>query len=68
MAKKEKRTRILLCKPPLDMHSRGILVIARALRDAGMEVVYLEASPQVSRRPYRREWILSESASSPVRR
>jgi len=47
MARKEKRTRVLLCKPPLDMHSRGILVIARALRDAGMEVVYLEASPNV---------------------
>ena len=47
MATKYKRIRVLLCKPPLDMHSRGILVVARALRDAGMEVIYLEASPHV---------------------
>ena len=45
-----KKIRVLLCKPSLDMHSRGIMVIARALRDAGMEVVYLEASPQVGAR------------------
>lgn len=43
----EKRIRVLLCKPPLDMHSRGILVVARGLRDAGMEVIYLEASPHI---------------------
>jgi methylmalonyl-CoA mutase C-terminal domain/subunit len=29
------------------MHSRGILVVARGLRDAGMEVIYLEASPHI---------------------
>ncbi|HZN58268.1 MAG TPA: cobalamin B12-binding domain-containing protein [Planctomycetota bacterium] len=33
--------RVLLAKPGLDGHDRGIKVIARALRDAGMEVIYL---------------------------
>ena len=42
--------RILLAKPALDLHSRGILVVAAALRDAGMEVIYLEASPKVGLR------------------
>ncbi|MFF4773080.1 cobalamin B12-binding domain-containing protein [Microtetraspora fusca] len=32
--------RIVLAKPGLDGHDRGIKVVARALRDAGMEVVY----------------------------
>jgi len=41
------RIRVLLAKPSLDLHSRGILVVATALRDAGMEVIYLEASPKV---------------------
>ncbi len=36
-------TRILLAKPGLDVHDRGIRVIARACREAGMEVVYLGA-------------------------
>lgn len=34
------RARILVAKPGLDGHDRGIKVVARALRDAGMEVVY----------------------------
>jgi len=33
--------RVLLCKPGLDGHDRGVKIVARALRDAGMEVVYL---------------------------
>lgn len=33
--------RILLCNPGLDGHDRGIKVVARALRDHGMEVIYL---------------------------
>lgn len=33
--------RVLLCNPGLDGHDRGVKVVARALRDAGMEVVYL---------------------------
>jgi methylmalonyl-CoA mutase C-terminal domain/subunit len=36
----EKTIRVLVAKPGLDGHDRGAKVIARALRDAGMEVVY----------------------------
>jgi methylmalonyl-CoA mutase C-terminal domain/subunit len=36
----EKKIRVLIAKPGLDGHDRGAKVIARALRDAGMEVVY----------------------------
>jgi len=36
----ERKIRILLAKPGLDGHDRGIKVIAAALRDAGMEVIY----------------------------
>ena len=36
----EARIRVLLAKPGLDGHDRGVKVIARALRDAGMEVIY----------------------------
>jgi methylmalonyl-CoA mutase C-terminal domain/subunit len=36
----ERRFRILLAKPGLDGHDRGIKVIAAALRDAGFEVIY----------------------------
>lgn len=35
-----KRIRVLVAKPGLDGHDRGAKVIARALRDAGMEVIY----------------------------
>ncbi len=35
-----KRIRVLIGKPGLDGHDRGAKVIARALRDAGMEVIY----------------------------
>ena len=34
-------TRVLLAKPGLDGHDRGIKVVAMALRDAGAEVIYL---------------------------
>ena len=36
----EKTIRVLVAKPGLDGHDRGAKVIARALRDAGMEVIY----------------------------
>ncbi len=36
----EKRVRILVAKPGLDGHDRGAKVVAQALRDAGMEVIY----------------------------
>lgn len=36
----ERRIRVLIAKPGLDGHDRGAKVVARALRDAGMEVIY----------------------------
>ena len=39
--RKSKGKRVLLAKPGLDGHDRGVKVVARALRDAGMEVIYL---------------------------
>jgi methylmalonyl-CoA mutase C-terminal domain/subunit len=36
----EQRIRVIVAKPGLDGHDRGAKVIARALRDAGMEVIY----------------------------
>ena len=36
----ERKIRVLIAKPGLDGHDRGAKVIARALRDAGMEVIY----------------------------
>ncbi len=45
----EGRIRILVAKPGLDGHDRGAKVIARALRDAGMEVIYtgLRQTPEM---------------------
>ena len=37
---KDRRIKVLVCKPGLDGHDRGAKVLARALRDAGMEVIY----------------------------
>ena len=39
-AMSERRVRILIAKPGLDGHDRGAKVVARALRDAGYEVIY----------------------------
>ncbi|MFD0885811.1 cobalamin B12-binding domain-containing protein [Streptosporangium algeriense] len=36
----ESRIRVVIAKPGLDGHDRGVKIVARALRDAGMEVVY----------------------------
>jgi methylmalonyl-CoA mutase C-terminal domain/subunit len=36
-----RRLRVIIAKPGLDGHDRGAKIIARALRDAGMEVIYL---------------------------
>jgi methylmalonyl-CoA mutase C-terminal domain/subunit len=46
---KEQKIRILVAKPGLDGHDRGAKVIARALREAGMEVIYtgLRQSPEM---------------------
>src|SRR5215472_2116708 len=45
----ERKLRILVAKPGLDGHDRGAKVIARALRDAGMEVIYtgLHQTPEM---------------------
>ena len=45
----ERRIRVLVAKPGLDGHDRGAKVIARALRDAGMEVIYtgLHQTPEM---------------------
>ena len=40
MKKVTRKIRVLLAKPGLDGHDRGVKVVARALRDAGMEVIY----------------------------
>src|SRR5512140_1047004 len=37
---KDRPIRVLIAKPGLDGHDRGAKVVARALRDAGMEVIY----------------------------
>ena len=45
----EKKIRVLIAKPGLDGHDRGAKVVARALRDAGMEVIYtgLRQTPEM---------------------
>lgn len=45
----EKKIRVLIAKPGLDGHDRGAKVIARALRDDGMEVIYtgLRQTPEM---------------------
>jgi methylmalonyl-CoA mutase, C-terminal domain len=40
VASTEKKIRVVVAKPGLDGHDRGAKIIARALRDAGMEVIY----------------------------
>jgi methylmalonyl-CoA mutase C-terminal domain/subunit len=45
----ERQIRVLVAKPGLDGHDRGAKVVARALRDAGMEVIYtgLRQTPEM---------------------
>jgi len=45
----KKKIRVLIAKPGLDGHDRGAKVVARALRDAGMEVIYtgLRQTPEM---------------------
>jgi methylmalonyl-CoA mutase, C-terminal domain len=49
MSTNERKIRVLVAKPGLDGHDRGAKVIARALRDAGMEVIYtgLRQTPEM---------------------
>ncbi len=46
---RQQKIRVLIAKPGLDGHDRGAKVVARALRDAGMEVVYagLRQTPEM---------------------
>jgi methylmalonyl-CoA mutase C-terminal domain/subunit len=48
-SEQERRIRVLVAKPGLDGHDRGAKVVARALRDAGMEVIYtgLRQTPEM---------------------
>ena len=49
MSASDRQIRVLVAKPGLDGHDRGAKIIARALRDAGMEVVYtgLRQTPEM---------------------
>jgi methylmalonyl-CoA mutase C-terminal domain/subunit len=49
MPETETKIRVLVAKPGLDGHDRGAKIIARALRDAGMEVIYtgLRQTPEM---------------------
>ena len=48
----ERQIRVLVAKPGLDGHDRGAKVVARALRDAGMEVIYtgIRQTPEMKTR------------------
>ena len=64
------RIRVVVAKPGLDGHDRGAKVVARALRDAGMEVIYtgLHQTPEqiVRRRSSRRTRTRSASRYCPA--
>ena len=66
----ERKIRILMAKPGLDGHDRGIKVLARAFRDAGMEVIYLglRQTPEmiVHAARCRRTWTWRPCPSSPA--
>lgn len=49
MSENEQKIRVIIAKPGLDGHDRGAKVVARALRDAGMEVIYtgLRQTPEM---------------------
>ena len=49
MSKSDRKIRALVAKPGLDGHDRGAKVVARAMRDAGMEVIYtgLRQTPEM---------------------
>src|SRR5215472_13440333 len=49
MSAEERKIRVLVAKPGLDGHDRGAKILARALRDAGMEVIYtgIRQTPQM---------------------
>ncbi|MEA2007709.1 MAG: cobalamin B12-binding domain-containing protein [Chloroflexota bacterium] len=49
MSTEQNKIRVLIAKPGLDGHDRGAKIVARALRDAGMEVIYtgLRQTPEM---------------------
>lgn len=49
MSEPERRIRAIVAKPGLDGHDRGAKIVARAMRDAGMEVIYtgLRQTPEM---------------------
>ena len=51
-----KKIRVLIAKPGLDGHDRGAKMAARALRDAGMEVIYTGLSPYTGDPWYPDRW------------
>jgi len=53
MGNSQSKIRVLIAKAGLDGHDRGAKVVARALRDAGMEVIYtrLRQTPQIITQP-----------------
>ena len=59
--KTERKIRVVVAKPGLDGHDRGAKIIARALRDAGMEVIYtgLHQTPEQIGRASCRERVCS---------
>ena len=67
----ERKIRILVAKPGLDGHDRGAKVVARALRDAGFEVIYTGPPPDARHdrapRPSRRTSTPSACRSCPAR-
>jgi len=60
MGDNEKRIKVLIAKPGLDGHDRGGKVVAQALKEAGMEVIYSglhRTIDQIITQPYRRMWM-----------
>jgi methylmalonyl-CoA mutase C-terminal domain/subunit len=57
----ERKIRVVVAKPGLDGHDRGAKIIARALRDAGMEVIYtgLHQTPEQIA-----AWVIQEDADA----
>ena len=60
------RPRILVAKPGLDGHDRGIKVVARALRDAGVEVILPASTKLPNRSRPRRSRRMSTASACPV--
>ena len=64
-----KKIRVLIAKPGLDGHDRGAKIIARALRDAGMEVIYtgLRQTPEMIASAAVQEEAIGDRGNFPAR-